>query len=125
MRRSPGEDLCLLLQPPVPQLSLRSPLSSRWCLMSPVQGPFLEAPEEPTHPQARPCRRAKIDICGLEGHRNEGSIRSYWTAKERHDWSTILSSAGSKQHPPSKPASQTANRFSSFNMSQSTPCQHE
>ncbi|MGH0157569.1 UNVERIFIED_CONTAM: hypothetical protein FKN15_054967 [Acipenser sinensis] len=34
--------------------------------MSPVHGPFLEAPEGPTHPQARPWKRAKIDICGLE-----------------------------------------------------------
>ncbi|MGH0142501.1 UNVERIFIED_CONTAM: hypothetical protein FKN15_040951 [Acipenser sinensis] len=66
LHRSPGEDLCPLLQPPVPRLSLRSPLSSRWGPKSPVQGPFLEAPEEPTHPQARPCKRAKIDICGLE-----------------------------------------------------------
>ncbi|MGH0186510.1 UNVERIFIED_CONTAM: hypothetical protein FKN15_021780 [Acipenser sinensis] len=66
LRRSPGEDLCPLLQPPVPRPSLRSALLSRWGPMSPVQGPFLEAPEESTHPQARPCRRAKIDICGLE-----------------------------------------------------------
>ncbi|MGH0126904.1 UNVERIFIED_CONTAM: hypothetical protein FKN15_042075 [Acipenser sinensis] len=67
LRRSPGEDLCPLLQPPVPRPSLRSALLSRWGPMSPVQGPFLEAPEEPTHPQARPCKRVKIYICGLEG----------------------------------------------------------
>ncbi|MGH0150805.1 UNVERIFIED_CONTAM: hypothetical protein FKN15_043293 [Acipenser sinensis] len=66
LRRSPGEDLCPLLQLPVPRLLLRSPLSSRWGSKSPVQGPFLEAPEEPTHSQARPCKRVKIDICGLE-----------------------------------------------------------
>ncbi|MGH0172713.1 UNVERIFIED_CONTAM: hypothetical protein FKN15_000869 [Acipenser sinensis] len=69
LRRSPGEDLCPLLQPLVPRPSLRSPLSSRWGPVSPVHGTFLEAPEEPTHPQARPCKRAKIDICGLEGKR--------------------------------------------------------
>ncbi|MGH0115191.1 UNVERIFIED_CONTAM: hypothetical protein FKN15_070711 [Acipenser sinensis] len=66
LRRSPGEDLCPLLHSPVPRLSLRSPLSSRWGPKSPFQGPVLKAPEEPTHPQARPCKRVKIDICGLE-----------------------------------------------------------
>ncbi|MGH0127998.1 UNVERIFIED_CONTAM: hypothetical protein FKN15_028578 [Acipenser sinensis] len=39
LRQSPAEDLCPLLQPPVPRLSLRSPLSSRWGPKSPVQGP--------------------------------------------------------------------------------------
>ncbi|MGH0121876.1 UNVERIFIED_CONTAM: hypothetical protein FKN15_067172 [Acipenser sinensis] len=67
LRRSPGEDLCPLLQPPVPQPSLRSPLSSQWGPVSPVHGPFLEAPEIPTHPQGHLCKRVKIDICGLEG----------------------------------------------------------
>ncbi|MGH0157518.1 UNVERIFIED_CONTAM: hypothetical protein FKN15_057124 [Acipenser sinensis] len=67
LHRSPGEDLCPLLHSPVPRLSLQSPLSSRWGPKSQFQGPVLEAPEEPTHPQARPCKRVKIDICGLEG----------------------------------------------------------
>ncbi|MGH0178129.1 UNVERIFIED_CONTAM: hypothetical protein FKN15_076763 [Acipenser sinensis] len=42
LRRSPGEDLCPLLHPPVPWPSLRSPLSSQWGPMSPVRGPTLE-----------------------------------------------------------------------------------
>ncbi|MGH0176193.1 UNVERIFIED_CONTAM: hypothetical protein FKN15_072265 [Acipenser sinensis] len=71
LRRSPGEDLCPLLHSPVHRLSLRSPLSSRWGPKSQFQGPVLEAPEEPTHPQARPCKRAKIDICGLEAYTPE------------------------------------------------------
>ncbi|MGH0128462.1 UNVERIFIED_CONTAM: hypothetical protein FKN15_009251 [Acipenser sinensis] len=54
LRRSPVEDLCPLLHSPVPRPSFQSPLSSQWCPLSPVRGPSLEAPEGPTHPQARP-----------------------------------------------------------------------
>ncbi|MGH0126257.1 UNVERIFIED_CONTAM: hypothetical protein FKN15_004560 [Acipenser sinensis] len=43
LHRFPGEDLC------------------------PLWGPFQEAPEGPTHPQARPWKRAKIKEIGLEG----------------------------------------------------------
>ncbi|MGH0122783.1 UNVERIFIED_CONTAM: hypothetical protein FKN15_057497 [Acipenser sinensis] len=63
LRWFPGKDFCLLLHPPVLQPTLRSALSARWGPVSPVRGPFLEAPEGPTHPQARPWKRAKIDIC--------------------------------------------------------------
>ncbi|MGH0166865.1 UNVERIFIED_CONTAM: hypothetical protein FKN15_051861 [Acipenser sinensis] len=66
LRRFPGEDLCPLRHPPVPRPTLRSALSARWGPMSPVRGPFLAAPEGPTHPQARPCKRAAMDIAGLE-----------------------------------------------------------
>ncbi|MGH0146879.1 UNVERIFIED_CONTAM: hypothetical protein FKN15_045576, partial [Acipenser sinensis] len=66
LRRFPGEDLGPLRHPPVPQPTLRSALSARWGPMSPVSGPFLAAPEGPTHPQARPCKRAAMDIAGLE-----------------------------------------------------------
>ncbi|MGH0123060.1 UNVERIFIED_CONTAM: hypothetical protein FKN15_047470 [Acipenser sinensis] len=42
--------------------------ASRWGPSSPVHGPFLWAPEEgPTHPQARPWKRAKTKEMGLEG----------------------------------------------------------
>ncbi|MGH0139059.1 UNVERIFIED_CONTAM: hypothetical protein FKN15_068143 [Acipenser sinensis] len=78
LRRSPGEDLCPLLHPPVPWPLLHSPLSSQWGPVSPVRGPTLEVPEGPTHPQARPWIRAKIKICGLEGgwlcFRGEGGL---------------------------------------------------
>ncbi|MGH0139404.1 UNVERIFIED_CONTAM: hypothetical protein FKN15_069290 [Acipenser sinensis] len=68
LRRSPGEDLCPLLHPPVPRPTLRSPLSNRWGPSSPVRGPYLAGPGRgPIHPQVRPWKRAKIDICGLEG----------------------------------------------------------
>ncbi|MGH0138545.1 UNVERIFIED_CONTAM: hypothetical protein FKN15_072233 [Acipenser sinensis] len=66
LRRFPGEDLGPLRHPPVPRPMLRSALSARWGPMSPVRGPFLVAPEGPTHPQARPCKRAAMDIAGLE-----------------------------------------------------------
>ncbi|MGH0183051.1 UNVERIFIED_CONTAM: hypothetical protein FKN15_011031 [Acipenser sinensis] len=66
LRRFPGEDLCTLRHPPVPRPTLRSALSARWGPMSPVRGPFLAAPEGPTHPQARPCKRAAMNIAGLE-----------------------------------------------------------
>ncbi|MGH0158438.1 UNVERIFIED_CONTAM: hypothetical protein FKN15_037868 [Acipenser sinensis] len=66
LRRFPGEDLGPLRHPPVPRPTLRSALSARWGPMSPVRGPFLAAPEGPTHPQARPCKRAAMDIAGLE-----------------------------------------------------------
>ncbi|MGH0134874.1 UNVERIFIED_CONTAM: hypothetical protein FKN15_067572 [Acipenser sinensis] len=52
--------------------SLQSPLSSRWGPLSPVRGPSLEAPEGPTHPQARPWKRAKIKEIGLEGAMGTG-----------------------------------------------------
>ncbi|MGH0153760.1 UNVERIFIED_CONTAM: hypothetical protein FKN15_057630 [Acipenser sinensis] len=70
LRRFPGEDLCPLRHPPVPRPTLRSALSARWGPMSPVRGPFLAAPEGPTHPQARPCKRAAMDIAGLEAGRS-------------------------------------------------------
>ncbi|MGH0127650.1 UNVERIFIED_CONTAM: hypothetical protein FKN15_071805 [Acipenser sinensis] len=66
LHRFPGEDLGPLRHPPVPRPTLRSALSARWGPMSPVRGPFLAAPEGPTHPQARPCKRAAMDIAGLE-----------------------------------------------------------
>ncbi|MGH0151071.1 UNVERIFIED_CONTAM: hypothetical protein FKN15_057439 [Acipenser sinensis] len=37
----PAVDLCPLLQPPVPRLSFRSPLTNRWGPSSPVRGPYL------------------------------------------------------------------------------------
>ncbi|MGH0130108.1 UNVERIFIED_CONTAM: hypothetical protein FKN15_006169 [Acipenser sinensis] len=66
LHRFPGEDLGPLRHPPVPRPTLRSALSARWGPMSPVRGPFLAAPEGPTHPQARPWKRAAMDIAGLE-----------------------------------------------------------
>ncbi|MGH0140554.1 UNVERIFIED_CONTAM: hypothetical protein FKN15_023222 [Acipenser sinensis] len=66
LHRFPGEDLGPLRHPPVPRPTLRSALSARWGPMSPVRGPFLAAPEGPTHPQARPWKRAAVDIAGLE-----------------------------------------------------------
>ncbi|MGH0123002.1 UNVERIFIED_CONTAM: hypothetical protein FKN15_010278 [Acipenser sinensis] len=71
LHRFPGEDLGPLRHPPVPRPTLRSALSARWGPMSPVRGPFLAAPEGPTHPQARPCKRAAMDIAGLEAGGNE------------------------------------------------------
>ncbi|MGH0146492.1 UNVERIFIED_CONTAM: hypothetical protein FKN15_020169 [Acipenser sinensis] len=64
----PAADLCPLLQPPVPRLSCRSPLTNRWGPSSPVRGPYLADPGRgPIHPRVRPWKRAKIDIYGLEG----------------------------------------------------------
>ncbi|MGH0164433.1 UNVERIFIED_CONTAM: hypothetical protein FKN15_047219 [Acipenser sinensis] len=63
----PAADLCPLLQPPVPRLSCRSPLTNRWGPSSPVRGPYLADPGRgPIHPRVRPWKRAKIDIYGLE-----------------------------------------------------------
>ncbi|MGH0176848.1 UNVERIFIED_CONTAM: hypothetical protein FKN15_073443 [Acipenser sinensis] len=67
LHRFPGEDLCPLWHPPVPRPTLRSPLSARWGPSSPVRGPYLAGPGRgPTHPQVRPWKRTKKDICGLE-----------------------------------------------------------
>ncbi|MGH0179110.1 UNVERIFIED_CONTAM: hypothetical protein FKN15_000743 [Acipenser sinensis] len=66
LRWFPGEDLGPLQHPPVPRPTLRSAQSARWGPMYPVRGPFLAAPEGPTHPQARPCKMAAMDIAGLE-----------------------------------------------------------
>ncbi|MGH0173786.1 UNVERIFIED_CONTAM: hypothetical protein FKN15_066382 [Acipenser sinensis] len=63
----PAADLCPLLQPPVPRMSFRSPLTNRWGPSSPVRGPYLAGPgRRPIHPRVRLWKRAKIDICGLE-----------------------------------------------------------
>ncbi|MGH0123200.1 UNVERIFIED_CONTAM: hypothetical protein FKN15_013704 [Acipenser sinensis] len=68
LRWSPGEDLCPLLHPPVSQSTLRSPLLDRGVPLSPVCGPCLAGPGcGPIHPQARPWKRARKDIDGLEG----------------------------------------------------------
>ncbi|MGH0122139.1 UNVERIFIED_CONTAM: hypothetical protein FKN15_042910 [Acipenser sinensis] len=68
LRRFPGEDLCPLMHPPVPRSTLWSPLSNRWVPSSPVRGPYLDGPGHgPIHPRVCPWKRAKIDICGLEG----------------------------------------------------------
>ncbi|MGH0151842.1 UNVERIFIED_CONTAM: hypothetical protein FKN15_020937 [Acipenser sinensis] len=64
---SPAPHLCLPFLAPGHRPALQSPRASRPGPSSPVLGPFQEAPEGPTHPQARPWKRAKIDICGLEG----------------------------------------------------------
>ncbi|MGH0142606.1 UNVERIFIED_CONTAM: hypothetical protein FKN15_050076 [Acipenser sinensis] len=68
LHRFPGEDLCPLLHPPVPRPTLWSPLSAWWGPLSPVRGPYLVGPGRgPIHPQVCPWKRAKKDICGLEG----------------------------------------------------------
>ncbi|MGH0144558.1 UNVERIFIED_CONTAM: hypothetical protein FKN15_003923 [Acipenser sinensis] len=68
LRRSPGEDLCPLMHPPVPRSTLRSPLLDRWVPLSPVRGPYLAGPGcGPIHPQVRPSKRAEMDIDGLVG----------------------------------------------------------
>ncbi|MGH0130520.1 UNVERIFIED_CONTAM: hypothetical protein FKN15_047234 [Acipenser sinensis] len=66
--RAPAADLCTHLQPPVPRLSLQSPLTNQWGPSLSMRGPYLAGPERgPTHPQVRPWKRAKRDISGLEG----------------------------------------------------------
>ncbi|MGH0165000.1 UNVERIFIED_CONTAM: hypothetical protein FKN15_076606 [Acipenser sinensis] len=68
LHRAPAADLCPLLQPPVPRLSLWLPLTNRWGPSSQVRGPYLAGPERGlAHPQIRPWKRAKRDIDGLEG----------------------------------------------------------
>ncbi|MGH0121059.1 UNVERIFIED_CONTAM: hypothetical protein FKN15_069262 [Acipenser sinensis] len=67
LRRSTGARLCLSVLAPGHRSALWSPWTCRLGPSSPVLGPSLETPEGPTHPQARPWKRAKIDICGLEG----------------------------------------------------------
>ncbi|MGH0134900.1 UNVERIFIED_CONTAM: hypothetical protein FKN15_004466 [Acipenser sinensis] len=68
LHRSPGEDLCPLMHPPVPRSTLWSPLLNRWVPLSPVRGPYLAGPGcGPIHPQVRPWKRAEKDIDGLEG----------------------------------------------------------
>ncbi|MGH0125096.1 UNVERIFIED_CONTAM: hypothetical protein FKN15_059273 [Acipenser sinensis] len=67
LHRAPAADLCPLLQPPVPRLSLWLPLTNRWGPSSQVRGPYLAGPERGlAHPQIRPWKRAKRDIDGLE-----------------------------------------------------------
>ncbi|MGH0130306.1 UNVERIFIED_CONTAM: hypothetical protein FKN15_045738 [Acipenser sinensis] len=67
LRRSTATHLCLPFLAPGHRPALQSPRASRPGPSSPVLGPFQEAPEGPTHPQARPWKRAKIKEIGLEG----------------------------------------------------------
>ncbi|MGH0139017.1 UNVERIFIED_CONTAM: hypothetical protein FKN15_068179 [Acipenser sinensis] len=63
----PAVDLCPLLQPPVPRLSFRSPLSNCWGPSSPERGPYLAEPGRgPIHPPVHPWKRARKDIYELE-----------------------------------------------------------
>ncbi|MGH0147435.1 UNVERIFIED_CONTAM: hypothetical protein FKN15_031526 [Acipenser sinensis] len=64
--RSTASHLCLPFLAPGHRPALQSPRASRPGPSSPVLGPFQEAPEGPTHPQARPWKRAKIKEIGLE-----------------------------------------------------------
>ncbi|MGH0121772.1 UNVERIFIED_CONTAM: hypothetical protein FKN15_075520 [Acipenser sinensis] len=67
LRRSRGSHLCLSLYRPGYRPTRRSPLASRLGPSSPDRGPYPEAPEESTHPQAHPKDREKMGLCGLEG----------------------------------------------------------
>ncbi|MGH0155788.1 UNVERIFIED_CONTAM: hypothetical protein FKN15_040675 [Acipenser sinensis] len=66
LRRSRDAHWCLSLLTPSHRPAFRSLRTSRLGPSSPDQGPSLEAPEGPTHPQARPWK-AKIKEMGLEG----------------------------------------------------------
>ncbi|MGH0181162.1 UNVERIFIED_CONTAM: hypothetical protein FKN15_006385 [Acipenser sinensis] len=76
LRRSTGARLCLSVLAPGHRSALWSPWTSRLGPSSPVLGPSLETPEGPTHPQARPWKRAKIDICGLEVEPRNSYVQS-------------------------------------------------
>ncbi|MGH0142423.1 UNVERIFIED_CONTAM: hypothetical protein FKN15_037656 [Acipenser sinensis] len=66
LRRSRGSHLCLSLHRPGYRPTRRSPLASRLGPSSLDHGPYLEAPEESTHPQAHPKDREKMGLCGLK-----------------------------------------------------------
>ncbi|MGH0146565.1 UNVERIFIED_CONTAM: hypothetical protein FKN15_042792 [Acipenser sinensis] len=65
LRRSTATHLYLQFLAPGHRPALQSPRASCPGPSSPVLGPFQEAPEGPTHPQARPWKRAAMDIAGL------------------------------------------------------------
>ncbi|MGH0161203.1 UNVERIFIED_CONTAM: hypothetical protein FKN15_058942, partial [Acipenser sinensis] len=67
LHRSRSSHLCLSLHRPGYRPTRRSPLASRLGPSSPVRGPYPNAPEESTHPQAHPKDREKMGLCGLEG----------------------------------------------------------
>ncbi|MGH0164413.1 UNVERIFIED_CONTAM: hypothetical protein FKN15_046843 [Acipenser sinensis] len=131
LHRFPGEDLCPLRHPPVPRPTLRSALSARWGPMSLVRCPFLAAQEGPTHPQARPWKRAAMDIAGLEaGVSVLGALRVHaWglgahtpsvldTRRSTLDASTFVVSALDTWCPASAPA--TSRKASAFNLKGAT-----
>ncbi|MGH0147377.1 UNVERIFIED_CONTAM: hypothetical protein FKN15_010302 [Acipenser sinensis] len=65
LRRSTATRLCLPVRAPGHRPALWSPWTYRLGPSLLILGPALGTPEGPTHPQARPWRRAKIDIYGL------------------------------------------------------------
>ncbi|MGH0131369.1 UNVERIFIED_CONTAM: hypothetical protein FKN15_045920 [Acipenser sinensis] len=65
LRRSTATRLCLPVRAPGHRPALWSPWTCRLGPSLLVLGPSLGTPEGPTHPQARPWKRAKIDIYGL------------------------------------------------------------
>ncbi|MGH0144954.1 UNVERIFIED_CONTAM: hypothetical protein FKN15_004438 [Acipenser sinensis] len=67
LRWSRGSHLCLSLHRPGYRPTRRSPLASPLGPSSPDHGPYPEAQEESTHPQAHPKDREKVELCGLEG----------------------------------------------------------
>ncbi|MGH0155220.1 UNVERIFIED_CONTAM: hypothetical protein FKN15_048462 [Acipenser sinensis] len=74
LRRSRGSHLCLSLHRPGYRPRRRSPLASRLGPSSSDHGPYPEAPEESTHPQAHPKDREKMGLCGLEVSYNVNSV---------------------------------------------------
>ncbi|MGH0135029.1 UNVERIFIED_CONTAM: hypothetical protein FKN15_028403 [Acipenser sinensis] len=74
LRWSRSSHLCLSLHRPGYRPMRRLPLASRLGLSSPDHGPYPEAPEESTHPQAHPKDREKVELCGLEGGYIAGSL---------------------------------------------------
>ncbi|MGH0137227.1 UNVERIFIED_CONTAM: hypothetical protein FKN15_011542 [Acipenser sinensis] len=90
LRRSRGSHLCLSLHRPGYRPTRRSPLASRLGPSSPDRGPYPEAPEKSTHPQAHPKDREKMGLCGLEGKRVKfellygspaNAMRVHWNQK--------------------------------------------
>ncbi|MGH0129214.1 UNVERIFIED_CONTAM: hypothetical protein FKN15_069720 [Acipenser sinensis] len=67
LRQSTAALLCLPVLAPGHRSALESPWTNRLSSSSPVLGPSLEAPEGPTHPEARWWKRAKIKEMTLEG----------------------------------------------------------
>ncbi|MGH0176754.1 UNVERIFIED_CONTAM: hypothetical protein FKN15_073488 [Acipenser sinensis] len=63
----PAADLCPLLQPPVPWLSFRSPLTNRWGPSSPVCGPYLAGRE--------------VDRSTLKSARGRGRARTFMDSR--------------------------------------------
>ncbi|MGH0126930.1 UNVERIFIED_CONTAM: hypothetical protein FKN15_028003 [Acipenser sinensis] len=124
LRQSRGSHLCLSLHRPGYRPKRRSPLASRLGPPSPDRGPYPEAPEESTHPQAHPKDWEKMGLCGLEdpSHVYKDSHPFEQQLQKLTTTTPALTQEGEDEHTLSSEA--CAIKLTAFFHTADSPCSH-